>query len=72
MMDNCNVYFFIEPYVYISNNKNGTIFYNSLNGLMIYYKNNPVISLIAERLLSDKNLYVLNMSPLRKVISPHK
>jgi len=61
-MDNRNLYFFIEPYVYISKKKNNVLFYNTLNGFMLCYNDNLLISKIAARLLSVKNLYVIKIS----------
>lgn len=54
---------YIHPYVYISVKKSRAILYNTLNGQLLEYKEEPEVLKLINRLNSDRNLYVCKLSP---------
>ncbi len=53
---------YIHPYVYISAKKDHAILYNTLNGKLLEYKEEPEILRLINRLKTDRNLYVVKLS----------
>jgi len=61
-------WFYLHPYVHVSQKKEHVLLCNTLNGDMIEYRNNPLIAELVRRLDNARNAYVIriekeNMNP---------
>jgi len=54
-------WFFIDTYVHISVKKSTVLFYNSYNGKILRYSDNPAILKLTRRLLAPKNLRIIRL-----------
>ncbi len=52
---------YLHPYVYVSVKFSHAILYNTLNGFLLDYRNNPEMIRLLKKLNSDRNLYVIKI-----------
>lgn len=61
-MNKKSYWFYLEPYVHISIKRNNCLLYNTLNGKILEYYNEPEITKVIKRLLLKKSLLVIKLT----------
>ena len=61
-MNKKTYWFFLEPYVHISVKGQQVLLYNTLNGKILEYKNEPAITKTVKRVNSEKNLLTIKVT----------